>query len=53
MAVPTFASATMTAMPIAPSLAPAILKRPWLTKLVMPIADWYCNASGYRQMGLR
>lgn len=40
-------------MPIAPSLAPAILKRPWLTKLVMPIANWYTNAAGYRQMGLR
>ncbi|KAI1826015.1 cytochrome b-c1 complex subunit 7 [Xylaria intraflava] len=36
-----------------PSFAPFILKRPWLKKLVMPIADWYCNTAGYRQLGLR
>ncbi len=39
-------------MPIAPTLAPAILKRPWLKKMVMPLANWYANAAGYRQMGL-
>ncbi|KAH6974637.1 putative ubiquinol-cytochrome C reductase complex 14kD subunit [Ilyonectria sp. MPI-CAGE-AT-0026] len=35
------------------SLAPFILRRPWLTKLLMPVATWYVNASGYRQLGLR
>lgn len=37
----------------APSLAPFVLKRPWLTKMLMPVANWYANAAGYRQMGLR
>ena len=37
----------------APSLAPYILKRPWLTKWVKPLAQWYGNAAGYRQLGLR
>ncbi|TVY19111.1 Cytochrome b-c1 complex subunit 7 [Lachnellula arida] len=37
----------------APSLANAILKRPWLTKLVKPIAAWYADAAGYRKLGLR
>ncbi|KAF4956090.1 hypothetical protein FSARC_11681 [Fusarium sarcochroum] len=35
------------------SLAPFILRRPWLAKLFKPAATWYVNASGYRQMGLR
>lgn len=35
------------------SLAPYILKRPWLTKLLTPAANWYAGASGYRQLGLR
>ncbi|PHH88016.1 hypothetical protein CDD83_8122 [Cordyceps sp. RAO-2017] len=35
------------------SLAPFILRRPWLTKMVMPMADWYANAAGYRKLGLR
>jgi ubiquinol-cytochrome c reductase subunit 7 len=35
------------------SLAPFIVKRPWLHKLMMPISKWYVNASGYRKMGLR
>jgi ubiquinol-cytochrome c reductase subunit 7 len=37
----------------APSLAPFILKRPWLQKWVQPLANWYVNAAGYRQLGLR
>lgn len=40
------------AMPIAPTLAPAAATRPWLMKLLKPLAGWYSNAAGYRQMGL-
>ena len=42
-------SATMSA----PSLAPFIMKRPWRQRWVKPLANWYCNAAGYRQLGLR
>lgn len=35
------------------SLAPFVLKRPWLTKMLTPAANWYANAAGYRQLGLR
>ncbi|KAH7325857.1 cytochrome b-c1 complex subunit 7 [Stachybotrys elegans] len=35
------------------SLAPFVLKRPWLTKALMPLANWYTGAAGYRQLGLR
>ncbi|KAK3377734.1 putative ubiquinol-cytochrome C reductase complex 14kD subunit [Podospora didyma] len=35
------------------SLAPYILTRPWLTKLLKPVANWYASAAGYRQLGLR
>ncbi|KAJ6784680.1 hypothetical protein PWT90_00423 [Aphanocladium album] len=35
------------------SLAPFVLRRPWLTKLMMPAASWYANAAGYRKLGLR
>ncbi|KJZ76844.1 hypothetical protein HIM_03721 [Hirsutella minnesotensis 3608] len=37
----------------APSLAPFVLRRPWLTKMLMPLAGWYSNAAGYRKLGLR
>ncbi|TVY26706.1 Cytochrome b-c1 complex subunit [Lachnellula hyalina] len=37
----------------APSLANAIIKRPWLAKMVKPIAAWYADAAGYRKLGLR
>jgi ubiquinol-cytochrome c reductase subunit 7 len=37
----------------APSLAPLIKKRPWLQRWMQPLANWYCNAAGYRQLGLR
>ncbi|KAI9883946.1 MAG: hypothetical protein M1823_004290 [Watsoniomyces obsoletus] len=36
-----------------PHIAGFILKRPWLTKIMMPIANWYCQAAGYRQLGLK
>lgn len=35
----------------APSIAPYILKRPWLKRWVMPLAQWYCEAAGYRKLG--
>ncbi|KAI1439283.1 14 kDa subunit of cytochrome bd ubiquinol oxidase [Xylaria sp. CBS 124048] len=40
-------------MPYSTSLAPYIMKRPWLRKLIQPLASWYTNAAGYRQLGLR
>ena len=42
-----------TANMSAPSLAPMIMKRPWLQRWMKPLANWYNNASGYRQLGLR
>ncbi|KAH8596506.1 ubiquinol-cytochrome c reductase complex 14 kDa protein-like protein [Bisporella sp. PMI_857] len=36
-----------------PSLASFILKKPWLKNAMMPLANWYCNAAGYRALGLR
>lgn len=35
----------------APSLAPYILKRPWLLSWMKPFAEWYANAAGYRRLG--
>ncbi|KAF4943970.1 hypothetical protein FGADI_13051 [Fusarium gaditjirri] len=35
------------------SLAPFILRRPWLARLFKPAATWYVNAAGYRQLGLK
>jgi len=35
-----------------PSLAPFVAKRPWLHSLLKPLASWYGNAAGYRQLGL-
>ena len=35
------------------SLAPFVLKRPWLAKMLEPVAAWYTGSAGYRQMGLR
>ncbi|EGS18330.1 putative cytochrome b-c1 complex protein [Thermochaetoides thermophila DSM 1495] len=41
-------------MPVpAPSLIDAVVARPWLARLLKPVANWYVNAAGYRQMGLR
>ncbi|KAK8089692.1 hypothetical protein PG997_004653 [Apiospora hydei] len=36
-----------------PSLAPFVMKRPWLRNMLKPVANWYSNAAGYRQLGLR
>ncbi|KAI1418695.1 putative ubiquinol--cytochrome-c reductase [Hypoxylon sp. FL1857] len=30
-----------------------ILRRPWLHKLLKPVANWYINAAGYHKLGLR
>ncbi|KAI2606085.1 cytochrome b-c1 complex subunit 7 [Hypoxylon fragiforme] len=35
------------------SLAPFVLKRPWLRNLLTPAASWYVNLAGYRKLGLR
>lgn len=35
------------------TLAPLVAKRPWLASALKPLANWYANASGYRQLGLR
>jgi len=36
-----------------PSLASYVIKRPWLKSWLKPLSNWYCNAAGYRQLGLR
>ena len=35
------------------SLAPFVAKRPWLRNMLQPLANWYSQASGYRQLGLK
>ncbi|OAQ61698.1 ubiquinol-cytochrome C reductase-like protein [Pochonia chlamydosporia 170] len=35
------------------SLAPFVLRRPWLANMLMPAANWYANAAGYKKLGLR
>ncbi|KYK60539.1 ubiquinol-cytochrome C reductase-like protein [Drechmeria coniospora] len=35
------------------SLAPFVLRRPWLTKMLTPAANWYAGAAGYQKLGLR
>ncbi|MDI1487275.1 MAG: Cytochrome b-c1 complex subunit 7 [Ramalina farinacea] len=37
----------------APSLTKFIIKRPWLQRWMMPLANWYADAAGYRKLGLR
>ncbi|KAK4697167.1 ubiquinol-cytochrome c reductase subunit 7, partial [Lecanoromycetidae sp. Uapishka_2] len=37
----------------APSLAKFITKRPWLKRWMVPFANWYADAAGYRKLGLR
>ncbi|KAF1810217.1 ubiquinol-cytochrome c reductase subunit 7 [Eremomyces bilateralis CBS 781.70] len=37
----------------APHFANFVVKRPWLRAWMQPLANWYANASGYRQIGLR
>ena len=34
-----------------PSLGPYILARPWLSRWMVPISEWYSNAAGYRRLG--
>jgi len=36
-----------------PSLAPFILKRPWLQRWMKPLSEWYLDNAGYRKLGLR
>lgn len=36
-----------------PSLAPFIMKRPWLQKWMQPLSRWYMDSAGYRKLGLR
>ncbi|KAJ9623574.1 Cytochrome b-c1 complex subunit 7 [Taxawa tesnikishii (nom. ined.)] len=36
-----------------PSLTNFIIKRPWLKRWMMPLAQWYTDAAGYRKLGLR
>ncbi|KPI44018.1 Cytochrome b-c1 complex subunit 7 [Cyphellophora attinorum] len=36
-----------------PSFAPYVLRRPWLKRWMMPLANWYADAAGYRRLGLR
>lgn len=40
-------------MSVYPSLAPFVQARPWLRNALKPLANWYANAAGYRQLGLR
>ncbi|EMR68052.1 Cytochrome b-c1 complex subunit 7 [Eutypa lata] len=35
------------------TLAPYVAKRPWLMSFLKPLSNWYANAAGYRQLGLR
>ena len=39
-------------MAISP-LTKFIVKRPWLHRWMMPISQWYMNATGHRKLGLR
>ncbi|KAM0715354.1 hypothetical protein Q7P37_008852 [Cladosporium fusiforme] len=36
-----------------PSLAPYIMKRPWLMRWAKPLSNWYFEAAAYRKLGLR
>ncbi|EFE31481.1 uncharacterized protein ARB_01629 [Trichophyton benhamiae CBS 112371] len=35
------------------SMITRVFEKPWVTKAMTPIANWYCNAAGYRKLGLR
>ncbi|TDL27430.1 cytochrome bd ubiquinol oxidase [Rickenella mellea] len=39
--------------PLGPSLAPRIRRSKSLFRWIKPLAEWYANIAGYRQMGLR
>lgn len=30
-----------------------VMKRAWLRNWMEPLANWYANAAGYRQLGLK
>lgn len=36
-----------------PSLAPYVMKRPWLMRWAQPLSKWYFDNAGYRKLGLR
>jgi len=36
-----------------PTLAPYIIKRPWLMRWMKPLSEWYFDNAGYRKLGLR
>lgn len=42
-----------TAIMSVPTLAPQIMKRPWLMRWMKPLSKWYFNNAGYRKLGLR
>ena len=44
---------TDTAKMSYPSLAPYIMKRPWLMRWMRPLSEWYFDNAGYRKLGLR
>ncbi|KAI5296485.1 Cytochrome b-c1 complex subunit 7 [Ascosphaera acerosa] len=37
----------------APSLYKQVVARPWLRRMLQPVASWYTDAAGYRKMGLK
>lgn len=37
----------------APSLYKQVVARPWLKRILKPVASWYTDAAGYRKMGLK
>lgn len=36
-----------------PSITNFIVKRPWLRRWMVPLANWYTDLAGYRKMGLK
>lgn len=36
-----------------PSFTKQVMARPWLRKFMTPIAEWYKDKAGYRQLGLK
>ena len=43
----------ITAIMSQPSLAPYVMKRPWLMRWAQPLSKWYFDNAGYRKLGLR
>merc|ERR1712039_555604 len=48
-----YTSLKTTAKMSYPSLAPYIMKRPWLMRWMRPLSEWYFDNAGYRKLGLR